>query len=297
MIYINNPPGRIGNRIISFKNALHLAIYLNMNIKSKEDIGIIYMKSGAKITIPTFVKISDSSENTIKYEHNFYYINNLLKKYPTLDKNIFHKNNDIVLKTLIEVIEFPETPIIYGNNDLHIHIRSGDIFQHWTTGPIGLDYTPPPLEFYKQCINSRQWNNIYIICQDKKNPCLDFLLKEFPKIKWNKQNILKDIQLIMGAKNIVFGQGSFIPALLLFHSNLISAYKINCKMPVGINKDYFKTYLNNKIKTYTYYCNDYFNEIGHFYNSKEQRKYMITYPKKETTITQQTINEKIYYRL
>ena len=59
-------------------------------------------------------------------------------------------------------------------------------------------------------------------------------------------------------------------------------------MPVGITKNYFKTYLIHKnIKSHTYYCKDYFKQIGHFNNSAKHRNLMITYPQSQK-ITQHT---------
>ena len=56
--------------------------------------------------------------------------------------------------------------------------------------------------------------------------------------------------------------------------------KINCKKPEGIIKDYLKTYLNHKnIKSYTYYCDDYFKKMGNFMMSKTQIQLMLTYPR------------------
>ena len=292
MILISNPIGRFGNRIISFIHALHLGIHLQMNIQHTM-LGRIFKSN--------IISITDNSDNSIKYEHNFYFLNSLLKTYPSLQKEIFYTNDNLVLHKLRQFIILPKPPIIYGDNDLHIHIRSGDIFHpnlsKAAPDSLGVEYIPPPLDFYRTCIHSRKWDNIYIICEDNRNPCLDILLKEFPKIRWRRQDLVKDIELIMGAKNLVYGQGTFIPTLLLFHDNIKTIYKINCIMPVGITKNYFKTYLIHKnIKSHTYYCKDYFKQIGHFNNSAKQRNLMITYPQSQET-TRHTSNAKKYYKL
>ncbi len=63
------------------------------------------------------------------------------------------------------------------SNDLVIHLRSGDIFAraHYA-------YIQPPYEFYKDIINSRKWNNIYIITEKPNNPCYDKLKLDYPNI-------------------------------------------------------------------------------------------------------------------
>jgi len=285
MIHIYTNIGRLGNRIISLINALHLGIHLQMNIYYDPSCCSLNFKSIYNIDIPTVIKITDTSYNTIRYKHNFYFLNNLLKTYPLLQQDIFYKNYKLSLEKLREVIKFPSPLRIYDDNDLHIHIRAGDIFQNWPEKELGLWGVPPPLEYYRQCIQSRKWKNIFIICEDKRNPCLEYLLKEFPNTIWKKQYVRKDIQLILGAKNLVFGQGTFIPSLLLFHDNIKRVYKINCKNPEGINKDYLKTYLRHKnIQSYTYYCDDYFQKMGYFTNNPKQIKLMLTYPKQTNHI-------------
>ena len=76
MILISNPIGRFGNRIISFIHALHLGIHLQMNIQHTM-LGRIFKSN--------IISISDNSDNSIKYEHDFYFLNSLLKTYPSLD--------------------------------------------------------------------------------------------------------------------------------------------------------------------------------------------------------------------
>lgn len=273
MIMIHTNIGRYGNRIISIINALHLGIHLQMNIYHVQPKNV-------KTPFPKFITLTDNSDNIVKYKHNFYFLEQCLKTYPLLQKDIFYKNDKLVLDKLREVVDLPTPLRIYDDNDLHIHIRAGDIFQNWGYKELGLWGTPPPLDYYRQCIKSRTWKNIFIICEDNRNPCLDALLKEFPKIIWKKQSLRKDIQLILGSKNLVYGQGTFIPTLLLFHDNIKTVYKINCIKPEGIIKDYLKTYLNHKnIKSYTYYCNDYFKKMGNFMMSKIQIQLMLTYPR------------------
>ena len=114
-------------------------------------------------------------------------------------------------------------PIIKTNiNDLYIHIRSGDLFD-----TLALTYSQPPLCFYLKIINNFNFQNIYIISSDRKNPVFKKLIKNFPNIFFNKNNISTDIASLIYAYNIVGSISSFLISSIKFNENLKYFWEYN----------------------------------------------------------------------
>ena len=82
-------------------------------------------------------------------------------------------------------------------DDLYIYIRGGDIFRHLNkSAPY---YTQPPLCFYKRVLNKFTFREISIISEDTSNPVIPILIKEYPYIKYNKNNIKLDISYLVNS--------------------------------------------------------------------------------------------------
>ena len=81
------------------------------------------------------------------------------------------------------------SPKLLGDNDLVIHLRSGDIM-------VGghMEMIQPPLEFYEKIIDCQKWDKIYVITERKPlNPIFDYLVDKYQVIQWiedgrNKKN-------------------------------------------------------------------------------------------------------------
>lgn len=111
-------------------------------------------------------------------------------------------------------------------NELVIHIRSGDIFDSKLIHP---KYGQPPLSFYILAINHFKPKSIILIFENKKNPTINPLISYVNeikcKLKIQKTSTLKDdISYLFNAKNIVCGNGTFVPGILLGSSNIESIY-------------------------------------------------------------------------
>jgi hypothetical protein len=105
--------------------------------------------------------------------------------------------------------------------DLVIHIRSGDIFDK-DPHPA---YIMPPLSYYLDIIRTNTFKNIYLLGEDRKNPCINALLELYPSIQFQLQPLEKDIRLILAAVNVVSSYGSMIDSLLLFSNNIKRVYR------------------------------------------------------------------------
>lgn len=220
-----------------------------------------------------------TNDLNINIDHDLFDQNEIILKYKNLNiDNIFKNNKKKVLTILRKIFNFKYNDVKkYDDNDLHIHIRTGDIFQN----AICSWYMQPPLDFYIKIIESHKFNNIYLLAEDNLNPTIDKLIEKYPKIIWNKNNLNEDIKIIMGCKNMVFGIGSFIPNILYFNEGLKEIF-------IPTRHDYIDGYMEN-IKINVIDLTDYYNKLGQavgleenksngvWMNTPEQLKIMVEY--------------------
>jgi len=273
VVRINNWYGRLGNNIKQIVNGLHIMTEYNCNfiIVPKHD-----MFDFNKLPNNMNKLITNIETNT-----NLFEINEIIEKYNYIDKSIFDNNKAEVLEILRNLFKIKYKDVRkYNDNDLHIHIRSGDIFispHSW--------YMQPPLDYYIKIIESRKFDKIYLLAEDNLNPTIDKLLKLYPNIIWNKNNLEEDIKSIIGCKNVVFGMGYFIPSLLFFNEGLREIF-----MP---SRHYYNFGYIDNVKEHIIDLTDYYKTLGHaiglkdipwegvMANTPEQLKIMIEYKIKQ----------------
>jgi uncharacterized HAD superfamily protein len=229
--------------------------------------------------------------------YHFYNQKDTLEYHPYINPMCFKTNKKSMLKHLREQFKIKyETLTPQNDNDLTIHIRSGDIF---TINPNG-GYIMPPLSYYVNIIESGNYNDIFLVCEDKLNPCVNELLQLYPKIKFKVNDIIEDIKIIMSSKTVVCSYGTFVPALL----NL-TEYTTKMFVP-SYYYDCIDKHLHRKIQIVSVELTEYQNKIQSWNNSDETHQYMISYGmdkfsekssviKKQTTIkkTMEIINSKL----
>jgi len=161
-------------------------------------------------------------------------------------------------------------------DDLYIYIRGGDIFNR--INKTSRFYVQPPLCFYKKIINQFIFRKIFIISEDISNPVSQILLKEYPYIKYNKNDIKLDISYLANSYNIISATSSFI----------ISIIKINQKLKFLWEYDFYiyserYLHLHHSVYTFSFNYNIYKMNVSEnykklmypFHNSEKQRNLMI----------------------
>lgn len=255
--------GRLGNNITQIVNAIIFANYFNINKINYPNHNIIKNNQ---------IILNNLNPNNIIlnkiYHHNFFSRKKICEQFninENIFKNIFENNLDLY-SILNNIININSYSLNLKDNDLVIHIRSGDVY---STNPHP-GWVQPPLCFYEQIINEHKWDKIYLICEDKKSPVIKPLLNKYNNIIFNLQSLNNDIQYIVQAKNICFGMGSFIPSLLLLNTNLNNIYyPLYCeRYLIDIIK-----YNNNK----TIYDLPTYIKKGEWMNTPEQKKIMLEY--------------------
>ena len=96
---------------------------------------------------------------------------------------------------------------------LTIHLRSGDVFgSRSVTG-----YGQPPLSFYQLVIASTEWRGITLVYQDTSNPVVIELKNHCQslgmRVELQSGTIREDLRVLLGAKTLVAGRGTFIPGV------------------------------------------------------------------------------------
>lgn len=270
MIVINKWYGRLGNNIIQLKNALHIGIFNNVNVKIPNhnffNTNIIFINSNNSNNDNNNTQI-----NNITDKFDFFYKDRI-----NVNKEIFDVNNERIKQILQSIVNIT---IDNNNNDdnddrikqntLIIHIRSGDIF----SGYPHPKYIPPPYKYYSDIIDTNNYKFIQIISEDEKNPVIKKLLSNYPNIKYKKQSLIQDIKIILNNQNIVSSIGTFIPALLYISNNVKKNYNIS------YNK-FFLDFVNFEDKNVIYNTinyQDYYDKIKPWKANNEQIKLLLNY--------------------
>jgi hypothetical protein len=261
-ILIRSWYGRLGNNIIQVLNALLIALYYNYNIilPRHRYFNNKYLILNDKIKIKDG-KITNKDNFFFKYE------------IPNIDIKVFDENHEKALEILRSCFIIRErfnrfnpstNNIKLNENDLLIHMRSGDIFSN-NPHP---NYIIPPLSYYVKIIEETQFNNIYMISEDRKNPCINELLNLYPQIIFKIQSLNDDIKLILSAYNIITSFGTFVPALLSISTNIKNIYKVSY--------DNTNTLLKN-VNIHETDLTEYHKLIKPWRNTTKQRNLMVNY--------------------
>ena len=239
MIVLNNLCGRLGNNIQQLCNIIDIAITYKHNLKLTVKINFFDLS-----VIENYFNKYNNSEIITENKTHFF------------NKNILPFPNDIFGKNVKERNKILQNAFLIKNNnklnenDIVIHIRSGDTF---SSNPHP-SYVPPPLSYYIKEIDKCKYEKIHIICQDTKNPVVNELLKLYKNAVYEKNTLEKDIIIILGATNIIFSVGTFIPSLMLLSKNIKNLYgKKELKEYYKIMKPWKNTIVQrNYILTYDY---------------------------------------------
>tara|TARA_B110000503_G_C7078789_1_gene384170 strand:- start:65 stop:1129 length:1065 start_codon:yes stop_codon:yes gene_type:complete len=96
---------------------------------------------------------------------------------------------------------------------LTIHLRSGDIF--WSNPH--RSYGQPPFSYYLRILESKPWEHVILVAEDDQNPCYEMISDWCEKHQKNLEvtglEFQDTLSAIAGARNLVTGGGTFVPAI------------------------------------------------------------------------------------
>ena len=240
--------GYFGNQICCLNNIIFYSEILGIkNIYLNSNINYLYIKNKVatdkiNIELKQSNQINCQSENTI-CGHIFF----------DLKRNLPKVNID--------------------ENDLYIHIRTGDVFEK-----NGNLYSPPPYCFYQKILNNFKFRKIYLMSMDDKSPIIGKLMSDYPNIIHEFHSVEEDIATLMNAYNIVNSVSSFSQVSIYFNDNINNLweydfYKIDQKI-FHFHHDYEK--LNRVFNIYKMKPSEnYVKEMFNWRNEDYQKKLML----------------------
>ena len=198
--------GSLGNNVLQIIRAIHYAKINNYNIIKLE-------KHNAFSEQEIIISNNNDNVNKPTIKNTFFYPQKL--NYTDPDPYIMRE----YFQTYIMPIFFVKSEIETTENDLYIHIRSGD---SWRQGPY---YVLPPLSYYEKIIESKQWNRIEIINEDNINPCVRKLKeKNYKNINFTSGSLINDINIMKNCQNLAIGFGTFGLLFYFLSKNIKTLY-------------------------------------------------------------------------
>ena len=207
-------------------------------------------------------------------------------------------------KELIQKFIVPNLLIIPKNinqNDLVIHLRGGDIFSrgHYA-------YIQPPISFYKKIIEKQNWNNIYLVSEDNKNPCFDILKETYNCISCldndnrhggNYWGFSDDISLMLGSTHFVASKSSLSPLIIQLSKTIKNVYLCDFFIDEPSKRNQSKSQEFEKNENQIWWSNDFKNKKKDFkYNDikifvYDYSDYIIKFNKNNFDLSKQKNNQ------
>lgn len=251
MLIIKKWYGRYGNNVIQLIHAIKIAL----------------IKKHKKICFPNHILFSkkeiileEMTYNKTIIENEFFF----LKEMGFELLNIYEMR-DIFQKYILDIFKINiNNENINNKDEIVIHIRGGDIFSR---NPHRA-YVQPPMSYYNNV--TKNYKQTMIISEDKKNPCINHLLKN-NNVKFKSSSVMSDLEYLCNAQNLMIGFSSFgiIP---FFCSKKLKNYYI----PNYVDNIWFKGNYGNEINTHKIEIKNYI-EVGNWKNTPEQINLMLSH--------------------
>ena len=200
-----------------------------------------------------------------------------------LSINFFYDFYTLKIENRVEVFKkeiLNNLPLVnISKNDLIIHFRSSDIFQHVNDFDYAPDYAQPPLCFYESILKNFKFSKIYIISVDDiYNPVIKKLREKYPDIIYNKNPLEVDISYLARGYNIVGSISSFLISSIKLNDNLKYLWEYNI-YPMSGRLFHSHHSINNEKRKYTIYLmkpsEQYKNKMVVWKSSEEQINIML----------------------
>ena len=149
------------------------------------------------------------------------------------------------------------------NEDLFIHIRSGDVFDKndvFVNGdinsPIFKWFIQPPYSFYEKIIKENMNRKIYILSENKNNPIIEKIMNHFQNCTFLSNDFETDFSVLLKSKYLVSSTSDFVLSAVILSNdkNIIYASRPNYYIMVShkfhIKYYDYSEYYNTKINSY-----------------------------------------------
>lgn len=138
---------------------------------------------------------------------------------------------------LREMLECDTERPALPSDHLVVHVRGGDVF----SDRIPSNYGQPPLAYYEFILNLEQWSAVTVVHEDWGNPVLEPMVALLRKLGIGYQlqssnRLLDDLGVLLSARTLVAGRGTFIPAVagLSRHLERIYYFENKCVLDASL---------------------------------------------------------------
>jgi hypothetical protein len=165
-----------------------------------------------------------------------------------------------------------------------IHLRGGDVFG---TRDVR-NYGQPPLSYYEKVLDHSEATKVLIVYQDELNPVFHGLVRMCQErslvCTTQSSSLRQDIATLMGARTLVAGRGTFLPAIVGLSPHIERVYFFEDKFSLQPPRHGFDMY---RVFDAT---GDYRKTVltGNWENRPDQRALMTSYPVSQLVLEKAT---------
>jgi hypothetical protein len=169
--------------------------------------------------------------------------------------------------------------VIPGKPDdqLLIHIRSGDIFSTW----VDPHYPQPPFAFYRMVIDrllgEKRIRSVKLVFENRLNPVIAeveaYAHQRGLPVEIQSESLVADVTALVNGRYLVFGLGTFGPAICHLSDRVEQVFYFASNWPQGFQA--IPTI--GKVVEVRDVENRYI-KVGAWQNTEDQRRMMVTYP-------------------
>jgi hypothetical protein len=268
--------GRFGNNVLQIMQAIHVARKIEAKRIYIGDVNIGNIGAPMRRAGLEFIPRSTPDRLEPVLAGHFYHRFCFAK--------LFSDFNDAQRIRIMSEYIRPMMAGIYGaaaphsGNVLHIHIRSGDVFDEQTK--VHPCYVQPPVAYYARVIRHAMLfsgiSKVVLVFEDRKNPCIDVLINYLSLIpiafEIQSGSLQEDIVQLARARHIAIGSTSFASLIGVIFQNLETVYGFR-NVPFG---SLFKAQ-GVRVFVIRDLAGEYLR-VGEWKNTKEQRRQMLDYP-------------------
>ena len=199
-------PGRLGNKLFQYCFGRIIADALQFNFDAEHVPGFSHATSLRRLCLPS-IGLKEEVLNGHKVDVEKVVANRkkrIIRLLGHFQRYEYYRKHKEKIRSWLSV----PTSNIPGTEDLVIHIRSGDLWQVNRSNPPNEGQLPLPFSFYKQIIEQRVWEKIYIITEMQKDPMVQKLAASYSALVQSKSEI-EDFCFLASGHNIVLSVSTF----------------------------------------------------------------------------------------
>jgi len=214
---------RFGNAVKQLRNVFHAAEALGVGTIHFAEPHPFFAGAGGRG--PRLVwDTANSAPSVSTIEGSFFHLNAFrLTPTPSETSHIFAQS----IRPLVKP-EIREGDPRVGEDDLVLHFRSGDAF---STPTLALNHGQPPLSYYLSAVERERPARVWLVFEDRGNPCIDAaetaLRSRGVEVMVQSGTLADDLRLLMSARRLVAGRGTFVYWIAHLSERLQRAYFVH----------------------------------------------------------------------